>query len=125
MNNPTQPSFKIRLYMKGEIPANTDTYRVRGGTLANIGEARFIDIEQFVTWPVEYKEQMSQVNTLSFTVDKYAELLLQRTYLGQWVVFFGGYYDETGDGVRKIFGGTITRIRTRFQDDGRVSYTVE
>ena len=100
MNNPTQPSFKIRLYMKGEIPANTDTYRVRGGTLANIGEARFIDIEQFVTWPVEYKEQMSQVNTLSFTVDKYAELLLQRTYLGQWVVFFGGYYDETGDGVR-------------------------
>lgn len=125
MNNPIQPSFKIRLYMKGEIPANTDTYRVRGGTLTNIGESRFIDIEQFVTWPVEYKEQMSQVNTLSFTVDKYAELLLQRTYLGQWVVFFGGYYDETGDGVRKIFGGTITRIRTRFQDDGRVSYTVE
>ena len=55
MNNPIQPSFKIRLYMKGEIPANTDTYRVRGGTLANIGEARFIDIEQFLTWPVEYK----------------------------------------------------------------------
>lgn len=124
-SNPIQPQFKLRLYMKGEVPVDSDTFRQRGGTLSNIGTSRYVDIEYYTAYPVEYEEQASLLNFLRFTIDKNADLIIHRLFIGQWVILFGGYYTPDGSGMRKVCGATITRIKTRFTDNGRISIDIE
>lgn len=125
MQRPTQPQFKVRLYSKGIRPNGDENFMTRGGNYASKGNYNFIDIEECVAYGVTYEEQASLLNTLTFTVNKHADVLLHRCYIGQWVVLYGGYYTDSGTGVRKVFSGTITRIRTEFPDNGRMSFSVE
>lgn len=125
MQRPLQPQFKIRVYSKGVRPNGDENFMTRGGNYATKGNYNFMDIEDCVAWGVEYEEQASLLNTLKFTVNKHADTLLHRVYIGQWVVLYGGYYSDNGSGVRKVFSGTITRIRTSFPDNGRMSFSVE
>ena len=82
--------------MKGEVPVDSDTFRQRGGTLSNIGTSRYVDIEYYTAYPVEYEEQASLLNFLRFTIDKNADLIIHRLFIGQWVILFGGYYTPDG-----------------------------
>lgn len=125
MLRPLQPRFKVRLYSQGVRPAGGDNFSTQGGNYASKGNHNFIDIEECVAYGVTYEEQASLLNTLTFTIDKHADVILYRLYMGQWVVFYGGYYDDRGRGIRKVFAGTITRIRTKFANDGLMSIMVE
>lgn len=125
MLRPLQPQFKIRVYSKGVRPNGDENFMTRGGNYVDKGNYNFIDIEECVAFGVEYEEQASLINTLKFTVNKYADVILQRMYLGQWVVLYGGYYSDNNFGMRKVFSGTITRIRTQFPDNGAIAFSVE
>ena len=93
---PLQPQFKIRVYKLGVRPSVSDTYSSKGGSYREDDNYNYMDVEECVAWGVTYSEEASLMNTLNFTVDKYAEVLLQRFFIGQWVVLYGGYYDEEG-----------------------------
>ena len=125
MQRPLQPQFKVRLYARGVQPDGGDNFSTQGGNYASKGDQSFIDIENCVAWGVTYEEEASLLNTLSFTIDKHADVLLHRLYMGQWIVFYGGHYADGSAGVRKVFSGTITRIRTRFPDSGEMTVSVE
>lgn len=125
MQQPTQPQFKLRVFNPGITPNSQDDFKVRGVKLVSDGGGNYIDIESCMAPQVTYEEEASLLNTLQFTVDKDADVLLHKMRLGQWITFFGGHYDETGRGMRKVFSGTITRIRTQFPDNGRMKFTVE
>lgn len=125
MQRPLQPQFKIRVYSKGIRPNGDENFMTRGGNYASKGNYNFMDVEDCTAWGVEYEEQASLLNTLKFTINKHADVLLHRFYIGQWVVLYGGYYADDSSGVRKVFAGTITRIRTTFPDNGRISFSVE
>ena len=121
MLRPIQPQFKIRVY-NGKR-ASLDTLRGSNVTASPNGD--YLDIEHCVAYPVTYEEQANLLNTLNFTVDKYADLLLYYFYIGQAVIFYGGYYADNQSGMRHVFTGTVTRIKTKFADNGRVSFTIE
>lgn len=88
-------------------------------------DGEYIDIERCVSLPVTYEEQASLLNTLTFTVDKFADVLLYYFYIGQTIHFYGGRYTGNDQGVRHVFSGTVTRIRTYFADNGKVTFSVE
>ena len=119
MFRPLQPQFKIRVF-NGRV--QTDT--LKGANIVS-SDKNYIDIEPCVSFPVTYEEQASLLNTLQFTVDKNADLLLYYFYVGQSVVLYGGYYADNQSGMRHVFSGTVTRIKTNFSDNGKVSFTVE
>lgn len=121
MFRPLQPQFKIRVYNGKRVHLDT----LKGSNVVTSSDENYIDIEPFVAYPVEYEEQASLLNTLKFTVDKNADLLLYYFYIGQSVIFYGGYYSDNQSGMRHVFSGTVTRIRTHFADNGKVSFTVE
>ena len=121
MYRPIQPQFKIMVFNGKRVDADT----LKGSNVAVSSDENYIDIEPYVTYPVEYEEQASLLNTLKFTVDKNADLLLYYFYIGQAVIFYGGYYTDNQSGMRRVFSGTVTRIRTIFTDSGKVSFTVE
>lgn len=121
MYRPLQPHFKIRVFNGKRIAVDT----LKGSNVTLSSDSSYIDIEMCVTFPVEYEEQASLLNTLKFTVDKYADLLLYYFYIGQSVILYGGYYSDNQNSMRHVFSGTVTRIRTHFADNGRVSFTVE
>lgn len=122
MFRPIQPKFKIRVYNGKRVDVDT----LKGSKVVVSSDESYIDIEQCAAYPVEYEEQANLLNTLKFTVDKYADLLIYYFFIGQAVKFYGGYYaDGSGKGMRHVFSGTVTRIRTSFSDSGRVSFTVE
>lgn len=125
MQRPTQPQFKIRVYNRGSFPGGNETFLTRGGSYNTYDHVNFMDIEECVAYGVTYAEDATLLNTLSFTVDKHAEVLLHRMFIGQWVVLYGGFYASDNSGVRKVFAGTITRIKTKFTDSGKVSFSVE
>lgn len=120
MFRPLQPQFKIRVFngKKDHIDI------LKGSNVIPSPDGNYLDIESCVAFPVTYEEQASLLNTLQFTVDKYADLLLYYFYIGQSIVFYGGYYSD-GQSMRHVFSGTVTRIKTSFTDNGRVSFTVE
>lgn len=120
MFRPLQPQFKIRVFNGKRVHLDT----LKGSNVVSSDE-NYIDIEPCVAFPVVYEEQASLLNTLQFTVDKNADLLLYYFYIGQSVKFHGGYYSDNQSGMRHVFSGTVTRIRTHFSDNGRVSFTVE
>ena len=122
---PLQPQFKIRVYRAGVRPGTEDSFSAKGSAFRSDDDYTYMDVESCTTLPVTYEEEASLLNTLSFTIDKHAEVLLHRFRLGQWIVFYGGYYDESGKGVRKVFSGTVTRIITTFPNSGVVKFTVE
>lgn len=120
MFRPLQPQFKIRVFNGKRVHLDT----LKGSNVVSSDE-NYIDIEPCVAFPVVYEEQASLLNTLQFTVDKNADLLLYYFYIGQSVKFHGGYYSDNQSGMRHVFSGTVTRIRTHFSDSGKVSFTVE
>lgn len=121
MYRPLQPQFKIRVYNGKRIQLDT----LKGSKVKTSSDDSYIDIESCVAFPVTYEEQASLLNTLQFTVDKNADLLLYYFYIGQTVEFYGGYYSGGQDTMRHVFSGTVTRIKTHFTDSGWVSFTVE
>ena len=86
MNIPIQPQFKIRVY-DGQLSID----KLKGARITASTDGDYIDIEQCVAYPVIYEEQASLLNTLTFTVDKYADILLYYFYIGQKIIFYGGY----------------------------------
>lgn len=121
LNRPIQPYFKIRVFNGKRVHLDT----LKGSNVSASSEGDYIDIESCVSYPITYEEEASLLNTLSFTVSKNADLLLYYFYIGQSIVFYGGYYSDNQNTVRHVFSGTVTRIHTRFADNGRVSFTVE
>lgn len=120
MFRPLQPQFKIRVFNGKRV--HLDTLK---GSKVTPSDENYIDIEPYVAFPVTYEEQASLLNTLQFTVDKNADLLLYYFYIGQAVIFHGGYYSDNQSSMRHVFSGTVTRIKTHFSDNGKVSFTVE
>ena len=125
MQQPIQPQFKLRIYTEGARPNSSDKYSSRGGNYASFGNHSYMDIEECTASPVTYEEQATLLNTLTFTIDRYADVLLHRMRLGQWVVLYGGYYSSDGSGMKKVFSGTVTRIKTLFPNNGKMSFRVE
>lgn len=121
MDRPIQPSFKIRVFNGKRVHLDT----LKGSSVVNSSDKNYIDIERCVTWPVTYEEQASLISTLNFEVDKNADLLLYYFYIGQSVIFYGGHYADNQSGMRHVFSGTVTRIKTKFTDNGKVSFSVE
>ena len=120
MLRPLQPHFKIRVLNGG----NASLDKLKSANVIEFSDT-YIDIEQCVAFPVTYEEQSDLLNTLHFTVDKYADILLYYFHIGQKVVLYGGYYTDNQEAVRHVFSGTVTRIRTHFSDNGRISFNVE
>lgn len=118
---PLQPQFKIRVFNGKRVHLDT----LKGTNVVTSSDENYIDIEPCVAFPVTYEEQASLLNTLQFTVDKNADLLLYYFYIGQAIIFYGGYYSDSQSSMRHVFSGTVTRIRTHFSNNGRVSFTVE
>ena len=121
MFRPLQPQFKIRVFNGKRVHLDT----LKGSNVVTSSDENYIDIEPCVAFPVTYEEQASLLNTLQFTVDKYADLLLYYFYIGQSIILYGGYYADNQSGMRHVFSGTVTRIKTTFTDNGRISFTVE
>lgn len=121
MFRPIQPQFKIRVFNGKKIHLDT----LRSSNVITSDNGDYIDIEPCVSYPVTYEEQASLLNTLSFTVSKNADLLLYYFYIGQAIIFYGGYYADNQSGMRHVFSGTVTRIRTHFADNGLVTFSVE
>lgn len=126
MFNLLQPAFKIRIHHGGkEKRVQADKLKSSVGAI-NVGSnGDFLDIESCVAYPVTYEEQASLLNTLSFTVDKHADILLYYFHLGQSVTLMGGFYSDETSSMRHVFSGTVTRIKTQFADNGHVSFAVE
>lgn len=119
MFRPLQPSFKIRVF---------DGKRVDLETLKSINVSsggNYLDIEACVAYPVTYEESADLLTHMNFTVDKHAEVLLYYFFIGQSVILYGGHYADNQSAMRHVFSGTVTRIRTKFTDEGRVSFSVE
>lgn len=121
MYRPLQPQFKIRVLNGDKVQPDT----LKGSNVNVATDGSYIDIEACVAYPVTYEEQASLLNTLHFTVDKHADLLLYYFHIGQHVILYGGYYADNQSGMKHVFSGTVTRIKTNFSDSGRVSFTVE
>jgi hypothetical protein len=121
---PTQNEFKIRVYSPGSKPASDDNFISRGEKKLLDNNGEYIDVESFVGGDVIYEEQASLLNVLTFTIDKDADVLIQRMIWGQWVVLYGGFYTDEGSSLRKVFSGTIVRIRTELPNNGRAKFTV-
>ena len=126
MFRPIQPAFKIRIHHGGrDKRVQADQLRSAVGA-TNVGSnGDSLDIESCVAYPVTYEEQESLLNTLTFTVDKHAEILLYYFHLGQSVSLMGGFYSDETYSMRHVFSGTVTRIKTQFADNGHVSFSVE
>ena len=121
MYRPLQPQFKIRILNGDKVQPDT----LKGSNVNVATDGSYIDIEACVAYPVTYEEQASLLNTLHFTVDKNADLLLYYFHIGLHVILYGGYYADNQSGMKHVFSGTVTRIKTNFSDNGRVSFTVE
>lgn len=121
MDRPIQPSFKIRVFVGKRVHVDT----LKGSNVIESSDDNYLDIERFVTWPVTYEEQASLISTLNFEVDKFADVLLYYFHIGQSVIFYGGHYADNQSGMRHVFSGTVTRIKTKFTDNGKVSFSVE
>lgn len=125
MFQPIQPQFKIRLYPRDSRPQGNDKFSSKGLRYNADKFASYMDIEECVAYPVVYEETADLINKLTFTVDKHADVLIYRMFLGMWIVLFGGYYDGDGKGVRKVFSGTVTRIYLDCPDNGKIRFRVE
>lgn len=121
MDRPLQPSFKIRVYAGKRVGVDT----LKGSGIVTSADKNYIDIEKFVAYPVTYEEQASLISTLNFEVNKNADLLLYYFFIGQAVIFYGGHYADNQSGMKHVFSGTVTRIKTKFSDNGKISFTVE
>lgn len=121
---PTQNQFKLRVYTPGSKPSSDGNFISRGDKKLLDESGEYIDVEKFVGGDVVYEEEASLLNTLTFTIDKDADVLIQRMIWGQWVVLYGGFYTDEGYSMRKVFSGTIVRIRTELPNNGRAKFTV-
>jgi len=119
MYRPLQPSFKIRIFDSKQKDA--DKLKGTGASAGN----NYVDVEACVAYPVTYEESADLLTHLNFTIDKHAEVLLYYFHIGQKILLKGGYYSDNENSFRDVFSGTVTRIRTRFSDTGRVSFSIE
>lgn len=121
MQRPLQPAYKIYLYEPGKSPSGNELKKYSPSGQSSLG---FLDITKNVSTDVVYEEEKSLLNTLTFTIDKNADVLIERMALGQWVVFYGGYYSENYSGIRRLFSGTIIKIKLQLPDNGNIRATV-
>lgn len=122
MGNPIQPQFKIRIF----TDKNLEPQKVRTLQKTNYkADTGYLDIEEFVEYNVVYEEQDNLLNTLHFKVVKYADILLYYFHIGQAIEFYGGTYSEDSSGMKYIFSGSVTRIKTSFLQTGDVVFNVE
>ena len=119
MNRPLQPAFKIRVFC-GKQPID-----LTGTGLSQNSSEGYVDVERCVAPGVVYEESADLLTHLNFTIDKFAEVLLYYFYIGQAIILYGGHYADDESGMSHVFSGTVTRIKTRFTNSGRVSFTVE
>lgn len=119
MFRPLQPAFKIRVFDGKRVSLET-----LKGTNVTAGN-NYLDIEACVAFPVIYEESADLLTHLNFTVDKHAEVLLYYFFIGQSIILMGDYYADNRRDLRHVFSGTVTRIRTNFSDEGKVSFSVE
>lgn len=119
MFRPLQPSFKIRVFDGKKIALET----LKGTNVSSGGN--YLDIEACVAYPVTYEESADLLTRMNFTVDKHAEVLLYYFFIGQSIILYGGHYADNQSAMRRVFSGTVTRIRTKFSDEGKVSFSVE
>lgn len=119
MVRPLQPEFRIKVYGGKHLTPEevAKTHAVK--------ENKALDITKCVGYPVEYSEEISMINRLTFTVVRNADILLYYFYLGQNITLDGNYYSEDGSALRRVFSGSVTRIRTNFADNGIVTFTIE
>lgn len=118
---PNQPQFKLRVHTKQKIHLDT----LKGHPIAMSSDEDYIDIESCVAYPVTYEETADLLTTLSFTVDKHADVLLYYFKIGQNVTLYGGHYADDAKEMRKVFSGTVTRIQTQFSENGYITFSVE
>lgn len=97
----SQPYFKIRI--------------------SGFGSTAFAEVEKYVSWGVSYEEQADLNRVLTFTIDKFGAEIIHYLRVGMVVSFYGGTLRE----YAKIFSGNITKLRTRFSEDGTLAITVE
>lgn len=124
MQRPLQPAYKIRVFTQGAKPNGNEGFYSKGDTYASSNHS-FMDIEDCVGAGVVYQAEATLLNTLEFTVDKNAEIILHRLHMGQSVVFYGGHYSDNQLSYRKLFVGTIIRLKTTFTDTGVVKVKVD
>lgn len=121
MFRPIQPQFEIQI-LNGK---NKSVDTLRGANVTSAINGDYINITPCVAYPVVYEEQQSLINTLSFKINRFADILLYYFYIGQTIVFRGGFYSDKRNQMRHVFTGTVTRIKTHFADNGTISFTVE
>lgn len=118
MNRPLQPQFKIRIY------CDKSAEDLRGTGLSKSTDG-YVDIERCVAAGVVYEETADLLTHLNFTVDKNAHILLYYFHIGQSIILYGDSYTDNGREMQHIFSGTVTRIRTKFENSGRITFSVE
>lgn len=121
LSRPLQPQFKIRVFNGKSVQPDT----LKSSGVIPSTDGNYIDIEPCVAYPVTYEEDATLISKLSFTVDKHAEVLLYYFFIGQSIIFYGGHYEDNQEGMRHVFSGTVTRIKTSFSDSGIVTFRVE
>lgn len=121
MDRPLQPSFKIRVFVGKRVHVDT----LKGSNIIESSDDNYLDIERFVSPSVTYEEQASLISTLNFEVCKFADVLLYYFHIGQSIIFYGGHYADNQSGMKHVFSGTVTRIKTKFSDNGMITFSVE
>lgn len=89
------------------------------------GKDSWVDIEPYVDYPVEYAEEQSLLNRLTFTISKATTLITAKMHIGQSIRLYGYYYTERGTEMRLVFVGTVTRLRVHVNDTGLATCSVE
>lgn len=117
---PLQPQFKLMVYDGNKI--DPDVLKTLPGR--NIVD-NYLDITPYVAYPVTYEEHADLLNTVSFTVNKNADILLYYFFVGQKVMLHGKNYYSDDEEFQHVFSGTVTRLKTSFTDSGAISFTVE
>lgn len=122
MQRPLQPQFKIRVFNLG-ISGDSERFYNSGNPYSSDG--KYLDIEEFVCYPINIDFQASLLNTLTFTIIKNAEVIIPHIHIGKVVKMYAsdGYNDNLS-GMRKVFTGTIVKCKTTYTDEGKIMANV-
>lgn len=122
MQKPLQPQFKIRIFNLG-ITGDSEKF-YSGGNSYSVG-GKYLDIEEFIEYPVEIEFQASLLNTLTFTITKNSEVILPHIHIGKTVKMYASdFYSDNKDTLRKVFSGSVVKCKTTYADNGKISATV-
>lgn len=122
MQRPLQPQFKIRVFNLG---ISGDSERFYNSSNPYSSDGKYLDIEEFVGYPINIDFQASLLNTLTFTIIKNSEVIVPHIHIGKVVKMYAsdGYNDNLS-GMRKVFTGTIVKCKTTYADNGKIMANV-